>query len=171
MRAFHEKHPDLTIVQLDAHADLRDSYKGSPHNHACALHEISRNANVIQIGIRSMDMSEKQYLKKENCYFAKDIVGTTEWVEDALAKITQPVYITIDLDVFDPSIMPATGTPEPGGMGWYEVLHFIKTVISRKNVLGFDLVELAPIKGQPASDFLAAKLYYKLLSYQFSRGK
>jgi agmatinase len=118
-----------------------------------------------------MDISEKQYLKKENCYFAKDIVGTSEWIEKAMAKMTQPVYITIDLDVFDPSIMPATGTPEPGGLGWYEVLNFIKAVINKKNVLGFDLVELAPIIGQPASDFLTAKLYYKLLSYQFSRGK
>jgi agmatinase len=171
MRALHEQYPDLTIVQLDAHADLRTSYDGSPHNHACALHEISRRANVVQIGIRSMDISEKQYLKKENCYFAKDIVGTSEWIEKATAKMTQPVYITIDLDVFDPSIMPATGTPEPGGLGWYEVLNFIKAVINKKNVLGFDLVELAPIIGQPASDFLTAKLYYKLLSYQFSRGK
>lgn len=171
MRALHEKYPDITIVQLDAHADLRGSYDGSPYNHACALHEISRDTNVIQVGIRSMDISEKQYLKKENCYFAKDIVGESDWIEDAVAKMTEQVYITIDLDVFDPSIMPATGTPEPGGMGWYEVLRFIKAIINQRNVIGFDLVELAPIDGQPASDFLAAKLYYKLLSYQFNRGK
>ena len=167
IKAFYEKHPDITIVQLDAHADLRKAYLGSPYNHACALHDANEHANVIQVGIRSMDSCEKQYLKKEKCFFAQDIVGKQEWMDRAIAQMSDKVYITIDLDVFDPSIMPATGTPEPGGMDWYGVLTFLKAIFKSKNVLGFDLVELAPIKGNKAPEFLAAKLYYKMLSYKF----
>jgi agmatinase len=167
MKAFYEKYPDITIIQLDAHADLRKSYLGSPYNHACALHDANEHTNVIQVGIRSMDHCEKQYLKRENCFFAQDIVGRPDWMKQALEKMTDKIYITIDLDVFDPSIMPATGTPEPGGMDWYSVITFLKAIFQSKNVLGFDLVELAPIKGNKAPEFLAAKLYYKMLSYKF----
>ena len=167
MKAMYEQYPDLTIVQLDAHADLRKDYMGSPYNHACALHDANEQANVIQVGIRSMDVSEKQYMKKENCFFAKDIVGHKEWIKTAVEKMSNKVYITIDLDVFDPSIMPATGTPEPGGLDWYPVLAFLKEIFKTKNVMGFDLVELAPVKDNKAPEFLAAKLYYKMLSYKF----
>lgn len=171
IKAFYEKHPDITIVQLDAHADLRKCYMGSLYNHACALHDANEHANVIQVGIRSMDVSEKQYLKEDKCFFAQDIVGHTKWIKQALAKMTDKVYITIDLDVFDPAIMPATGTPEPGGLAWYEVTTFLKEIFKVKNVLGFDLVELAPIDGNKAPDFLAAKLYYKMLSYKFKNSE
>jgi agmatinase len=167
IKAMYEQYPDITIVQLDAHADLRKSYMGSEYNHACALHDANEHANVIQVGIRSMDVSEKQYLKKENCFFAKDIIGHSEWIKPAIAKMSGKVYITIDLDVFDPSIMPSTGTPEPGGLQWYPVVAFLKEIFKNKNVLGFDLVELAPLKDNKAANFLAAKLYYKMLSYKF----
>jgi len=106
-------------------------------------------------------------MKKENCFFAKDIVGHKEWIKTAVEKMSNKVYITIDLDVFDPSIMPATGTPEPGGLDWYPVLAFLKEIFKTKNVMGFDLVELAPVKDNKAPEFLAAKLYYKMLSYKF----
>jgi agmatinase len=114
-----------------------------------------------------MDKSEKQYLKKRKCYFAQSIVGKKNWMEKAVSQMTEDVYITLDLDVFDPSIMPSTGTPEPGGMTWYPMIEFLKKVFQEKNVVGFDIVELAPNPENKAPDFLAAKLYYKMLSYKF----
>ncbi|MFA6617968.1 MAG: agmatinase [Candidatus Neomarinimicrobiota bacterium] len=169
--AMIDKYPNITIVQLDAHADLRKDYLGSAYNHACALHRANERANLIQVGIRSMDFCEKQYLKNENCFFAQEIVGRTDWIQKALEKMTDKVYITVDLDVFDPSIMPSTGTPEPGGLDWYLATKFLKEIFKNKNVLGFDLVELAPIKDNKAPDFLAAKLYYKMLSYKFNKSE
>lgn len=168
IKALYEKHPDLTVVHLDAHADLRASYMGSPYNHACALHDASKHTNLIQVGIRSMDVSEKQFLDVDKCFFAQDIVDNNDWMEEAFELInTKHVYITIDLDAFDPSILPATGTPEPGGLAWYQTLEFLRRIFENNNVVGFDLVELAPIENHKASQFLAAKLYYKLLSYKF----
>ena len=171
IRAFYEKYSDISVLQLDAHADLRESYAGSPFNHACALHEANEHTRLVQVGVRSMDISEKQYLQKENCFFAKDITANHNWISTVLKRLGSKVYITVDLDVFDPSIMPSTGTPEPGGLLWYDVLELLKQVFKKREVLGFDIVELAPIDGQPASDFLAAKLYYKMLSYKFKEGK
>lgn len=167
IKAFYEHYNNLTILQLDAHADLRATYHGSPYNHACALHDASKNTNLIQVGIRSMDVSELEYLNREQCYFAETMHGNTEWMERSIAQMTDDVYITIDLDAFDPSIMPATGTPEPGGMLWNDTIKYLKRVFTEKNVVGFDIVELAPHEAHKASDFLAAKLYYKLLSYKF----
>ncbi len=167
IKAFYEKYPDITIVQLDAHADLRKSYLGTPYNHACALYDASQNANLLQIGIRSMDACEKQYMNYDKCFFAQDIANDAAWIDKAIGLMTDKVYITIDLDAFDPSILPGTGTPEPGGLQWYETLTFLKKIFQNKNVLGFDIVELAPIENHSASQFLSAKLYYKLLSYKF----
>ncbi|MBE0649367.1 MAG: agmatinase [Bacteroidales bacterium] len=167
IKAFYEKYPDISILQLDAHADLRPSYLGSTYNHACALHDASLHTNLVQVGIRSMDSVEKPFLKKENCFFAEDMAFDDSWFERSLNKLTGPVYITIDLDVFDPSIMPATGTPEPGGMYWNTVIRYLKKVFETKQVVGFDLVELAPMEENKAPNFLAAKLYYKMLSYKF----
>lgn len=169
IRAFRENFEDLTVLQLDAHSDLRPEYDGSKCNHACAVHEAQHTTNLIQVGIRSMDSVEKPYLKKENCFFAHDIQKNTDWMNDALGKITENVFITIDLDVFDPSIMPSTGTPEPGGLTWYQVIDFIRLVAKNKNIVGFDIMELCPNKSNKAPDFLAAKLYYKILSYVFSK--
>ncbi len=167
IKAFYEKYADLTILQLDAHTDLRPSYDGSAYNHACAVHDASQQANLIQVGIRSMDRTEKQYLDTDKCFFAQQIKGQHKWMRQAINKMTDTVYLTLDLDVFDPSIMPSTGTPEPGGMTWYEVLTFLKLVFEEKKVVGFDIVELSPTPDNRAPDFLAAKLYYKLLSYKF----
>lgn len=168
IKAFYEAHPDITILQLDAHTDLRPEYHGSPYNHACAVYDASKNANLIQVGIRSMDSSELPHLDRKKCYFAEDMFGTTNWMEESLSKITDKVYITLDLDVFDPSIMPSTGTPEPGGMQWNTMIQYLRKVFNQKNVLGFDIVELAPIVDLHGPDFLAAKLYYKMLSYKFA---
>ncbi len=169
LKAFYEKYPEITILQLDAHADLRPSYDGSKYNHACAVHEASKNANLIQVGIRSMDTVEKPFLNKKKCFFAEDICSQYEWMQKSIDLMSDKVYITVDLDVFDPSIMPATGTPEPGGLTWNPMIKYLKKVFEQKNVLGFDIVELAPIEGLQAPNFLVAKLYYKMLSYKFSK--
>ena len=166
IQAFYEKYPELTVLHLDAHADLRESYEGSQCNHACALHDASKHTNLIQVGIRSMDSSEKQYLNLDKCYFAHDMARSTLWQANSIKQMTENVYLTIDLDVFDPAIMPATGTPEPGGLDWNNTLAYLKQVFQERNVVGFDIVELAPMEGYPAPNFLAAKLYYKLLSYR-----
>ena len=167
IKAFYEKYPDITILQLDAHADLRKDYLGSKFNHACALHDASKNANLIQVGIRSMDICEKQYLNKEKCYFAQDIYLSKTWMQRSIDLMSDNVYITFDLDALDPSIMPSTGTPEPGGLDWNTTISYLKKVFDQKNVVGFDIVELAPIAGNKAPEFLVAKLYYSMLSYKF----
>jgi agmatinase len=169
MQAFYERYPGITIVQLDAHTDLRKSYLGSEYNHACALHRASRNTNVIQVGIRSMDACEKEYLNPEKCFFAHRIKSDAGWMQKALKLMSDKVYITLDLDVFDPSVMPSTGTPEPGGLDWYEVTGFLKDIFENKEVMGFDIVELAPVAGRKDPDFLAAKLYYRMLSLKFNK--
>jgi len=167
IRAFNEMFSSLTVLQLDAHADLRMEYEGSKCNHACAVYEASQNTNLIQVGIRSMDVIETTVMDKEKTYFAHEMAIDDTWMDSAVDQMTDNVFITIDLDVFDPSIMPSTGTPEPGGLLWYETLEFLKQVFAEKNVVGFDIVELCPNKNEKSSDFLAAKLYYKMLSYKF----
>lgn len=167
IKAFYEKYNNLTVVQLDAHADLRASYLDSPFNHACALYDASKNTNLIQIGIRSMDISEKENMNFSNVFFAEEMYQNSSWMEKSISKMTNDVYVTLDLDVFDPSIMPSTGTPEPGGMLWNEIIIFLNKLFTKKNVVGFDIVELAPIDNIVAPNYLVAKLYYKMLSYKF----
>ncbi|NND94130.1 MAG: agmatinase [Flavobacteriales bacterium] len=169
IRAHYESYPDVSVLQLDAHADLRPTYLGTPYNHACALYDASQQCNLVQVGIRSAEREELKYAQKGNVFWAQEMLKTSTWMRNSLDRLGENVYITIDLDVFDPSILPGTGTPEPGGLGWYEVLDFLRSVFANKNVLGFDIVELAPIPGHRSSEFLAAKLYYKMLSYYFDR--
>ncbi len=165
---FRNKFPNLTVLQLDAHADLRRSYLGLEYNHACALHKASQTTNLIQVGIRSMDSEEKQYLDPGKCFFAGDMYGKTSWIDESINLMTENVYLTLDLDVIDPSIMPSTGTPEPGGLDWHTTIRYLRKVFEMKNIVGFDMVEFAPIDGLTAPGFLVAKLYYKLLSYKFN---
>ena len=167
IRAFSKFYENLTVVQIDAHADLRQSYEGSTCNHACALYEASQTTHLIQVGIRSMEHNEKSVMNLDNVFFAHEMESDEYWIEQAIERMTDNVYITFDLDALDPSILPATGTPEPGGMRWYETLAFLCEVFKEKNVVGFDIVELCPEPALYASDFLAAKLYYKMLSYKF----
>jgi agmatinase len=169
IKAYYEKYPDLTVLQIDAHADLRPEYMGTPYNHACAVYDASRHTNLIQVGIRSMDVSEKEHMDMKKVYFAHQIMANDYWMEEAIKKMTDHVYITFDLDAFDSGIMPSTGTPEPGGMRWYQTLEFLRKVFNRKNVVGFDIVELLPSPENPAPDFIAAKLYYKMLTYKFEK--
>ena len=167
IRAFNEMFENITVLHIDAHADLRETYEGSKCNHACAVYEASQTTNLIQVGIRSMDAIEKTDMDTEKTYFAHEMNEDDSWMDSAIDQMTDNVFITFDLDAFDPSIMPSTGTPEPGGLLWFETLEFLKQVFDEKNVVGFDIVELCPNTTEKSSDFLAAKLYYKMLSYKF----
>ncbi|MHC4624163.1 MAG: agmatinase [Planctomycetota bacterium] len=160
---------DISVLQLDAHSDLRDEYDGSKYNHACVMARVRELAPIVQVGVRSMDSCEKEFINSQNTFFAKDICGGQGWIDSVLERLSDKVYITIDLDVFDISIMPFVGTPEPGGLLWYDVLALLRTVFEKRQVAGFDVVELCPNEHSKASDFLAAKLIYKLLSYKFAR--
>jgi agmatinase len=170
-----EKNPGTTVLQLDAHLDLRDEYDGSKYNHACVMARVREFCPIVQVGIRSMDSCERQRMEQENIFFAKDIYPRSclrqeeagGWVSKVIERLSDKVYITIDLDVFDPAIMPSTGTPEPGGLQWYEVLGLLRAVCEQKSVVGFDVTELCPNERNKAPDFLAAKLIYKLLSYKY----
>ncbi len=165
--AASENFPDLSVLQLDAHADLRPEYDGSEFNHACAMHWASKNTNLVQVGIRSMDESENKHINKARFFSAEYIAKNRGWQKQVVNKLTENVYLSIDLDCFDPAVMPSTGTPVPGGMEWYSTLELLKTVAQNKNIIGFDIVELAPDNNNKAPDFLAANLYYKILSYIF----
>ena len=167
IKAHSEHFKDLTVLQLDAHSDLREEYNGSKYNHACVMARAKEFCPIVQVGIRSMSSEEIDLMDKTRVFFAKEIHNKTDWIKKVISKLSKNVYISIDLDVFDPSIMPSTGTPEPGGLLWYEVLELLKTVIEKTNVVGFDVVELCPDDRNSAPDFMAAKLIYKLLSYKF----
>lgn len=170
VQAHSDRFKCMSVLQLDAHSDLRDEYDGSKYNHGSVMARIKEICPIVQVGIRSMDASEKENLGKNNVFFAKDIYSNPEWMDRAISLLKNSVYITIDLDVFDPSIMPSTGTPEPGGLGWYDVLLLLKKVFESRNVVGFDVVELCPNKHNKAPNFAAAKLVYSLLSYKFCQG-
>jgi agmatinase len=158
---------DLTVLQLDAHADLRESYHGSMFNHACVMARIEEICETVQVGIRSMSREEFNRLDTVRVFFARDIFLRSDWVEKVVELLSANVYVTIDLDVFDPSVIPSTGTPEPGGLSWYQVIRLLKEVAENRNVVGFDVVELVPNEHNKAPDFIAAKLVFKFLSYIF----
>ncbi|MBI5187008.1 MAG: agmatinase [Nitrospinae bacterium] len=168
--AMKEKHGNFSVLQLDAHSDLRESYWGTPYSHASAMRRTLDFAPVTQVGIRSSSKEEESQLKRnaENIFWARKIVGQRDWLGRMIAGLGEKVYITIDLDALDPSIMPAVGTPEPGGLLWYETLNILKTVCREKEIIGFDVVELLPQPENAAPDFLAAKLVSKLIGYVFS---
>ncbi|TVR74611.1 MAG: agmatinase [Marinilabiliales bacterium] len=169
MKAFAERYNELTFLQIDAHSDMRNEYEGSGHNHACVMARASEMAPVVQVGIRAVDSAELSLISTEKVFFAHQIHDNDKWMDRAVSMLTENVYLTIDLDALDPSIMPSTGTPEPGGMGWYQTLEFIRRVIASKNLVGFDVVELCPSRDNKAPDFLAAKLIYRILSMQFAK--
>ncbi|GAB4312687.1 MAG: agmatinase [Bacteroidales bacterium] len=158
---------NLTILQIDAHTDLRQEYEGSQYNHACVMARAREVAPIVQVGIRSMDISEKPYLPEGSVFWADYIRNHSNWMEEAISRLSENVYLTFDLDGLDPSILPSTGTPEPGGLYWHETIEFLKKVIESRNLVGFDVVELCPNPADKSSDFLASKLIYKLLSYRF----
>ena len=165
IQAHAARHPDLCVLQLDAHADLRPEYEGSPFNHACVMARVAELCPVVQVGIRSMDAAERAAMRPGTVFWAHAIAEDPRWVEAAVARLAPTCYVTIDLDVFDPSLMPSTGTPEPGGLFWYDVTRLLRAASRKSRIVGFDVVELCPSAHNRAPDFLAAKLVYKLLSY------
>ena len=166
-KAFSEHFTNLSILQLDAHADLREVYEGSSYNHACAMARMREFAPVIQVGIRSMSQEEASCADWERIFPAHELYLDKTKYQKATEILSENVYLTIDLDVFDPSLVPSTGTPEPGGPEYFEIMNFLKEVIGKKNVVGFDVVELCPSPANKAPDFIAAKIIYQLLSYKF----
>ena len=167
LRAFKEKYHDLCVLELDAHADLRDEYVGTKYSHACVTRRALEFCPVTQVGIRSLSWEEQQFLNQNKMqpFYISQLTLDSGSSQQIIASLTNNVYLSVDLDVFDPSIMPAVGTPEPGGMQWHEVLNLLKSVTENKHVVGFDLVELCPKEGPAACAFLAAKLAYKLIGY------
>ena len=172
IKAHHEKYENLSVLQIDAHADLRDEYDGTPHSHASIMARVVKDLHIpsVQIGIRSISSDEAHSLKQglpTRIYWARDVVGRTDWIDEAIDNLTDNVYLTIDIDGLDPSIMPTTGTPEPGGLGWYETLTLIRKLAEKKRVIGMDLVEYSYVPDQDAPAFLCSKLVYKSLAYIF----
>jgi agmatinase len=170
VRAAASRYPDLTVLQVDAHADTRESYEGSAFNHACVMARAREQCAVVQVGIRSVDVEEMSALDPERVLWAHELRDrpAVEWVPRVTRLLGPHVYVTIDLDAFDPSLVPATGTPEPGGLGWYQVNDLLSAVARSSRVVGFDVVELLPTRGEHASAFTAAKLVYRFLAEIFA---
>jgi agmatinase len=167
VQAMQEKYPALSVLQLDAHADLRDSYQGSPYSHAAVARRIAEICPLVQVGIRSMSVEEAVFMAAGTVrtLTVDTIRADKGWQEKVLEYLSGDVYVTIDLDVFDPAVMPSTGTPEPDGLAWRDVLSLLRKLSRRRLIRGFDVVELAPVPGLVAPDFLAAKLVYRLMGY------
>jgi agmatinase len=173
IRAHAEKYPNLSILQIDAHADLRDTYDGTPYSHASIMARVVKDLKIpsVQVGIRSISADEARSLDDlpTRIFWARDIVGRDDWWDDAVEGLTENVYLTIDIDGLDPSLVSATGTPEPGGLGWYDAIGLIRTLARNRNVVGMDLTEYSYVEGQSASAFLCAKLIYKTLAFVFEK--
>jgi N1-aminopropylagmatine ureohydrolase len=163
------KYPALSVLQIDAHADLRDSYMGSAQNHACAMRRTLEHARLTQVGIRSLSTDEARILPKlsTKVFYDVSMREDPDWILRVVDTLSDEVYVTIDVDGIDPAIMPATGTPEPGGLSWTEITRLLRVTSERRRVVSADIVELSPIPGMVAPNFLCAKLAYKLLTYQF----
>ena len=173
IKAHAEKFHDISVLQIDAHADLRDAYDGTPHSHASIMARVVKDLRIpaVQVGIRSISSEEARLIGTgipTNIFWAKDIVGRTDWIDKAIDSLTDKVYLTIDIDGLDPSIVPTTGTPEPGGLGWYETLALIRRLAERKKIIGMDLVEYSYFENYDSPAFLCAKLVYKSLAYIFN---
>jgi agmatinase len=166
IRAAARRFDDLTVLQIDAHADTRESYQGSTCNHACVMARAREVAAIVQVGLRSVDVSEIPALDRERVFWAHEILAADDeaWIPAVEERLTAHVYLTIDLDGFDPSVLPATGTPEPGGLSWAQVEALVRRVARHRTVVAFDVVELLPHEAHWASDFLAAKLVHRTLA-------
>jgi agmatinase len=169
VEALAARHPGLSVLQIDAHADLRDTFMGTPYNHACAMRRVLDHARTTQVGIRSLSPEEAAAAPglPTRIFYDHNMREDPSWMDRVVDSLSETVYITIDADGLDPAIMPAVGTPEPGGLSWYETLKLLRNVIQARHVVGCDLVELAPLAGNVAPNFLCAKLVYKILSYTF----
>lgn len=170
VQALKEKFRNVCVLQLDAHADLRDEYLGTKYSHACVMRRIHELCPIVQVGVRSLSSEERQFItqNKIHTFYITTSSSDLAPAEHIISSLSDDVYVSIDLDVFDPSIMPAVGTPEPGGMQWHEVLKLLNYVTRHKRVIGFDLVELCPKDCTDSCAYLAAKLAYKFIGYAIS---
>jgi agmatinase len=173
VKAYQKKEPKLSVLQLDAHADLRDHYEGTSFSHACVMRRIQElGIPTVGIGIRSLSQEEANYLKKHPgkaaIYSSQKVKQERDWISQIIATLHSPVYVSIDIDVFDPAFVPGTGTPEPGGLDWFEITELLSAVSKKVDIIGFDVVELSPLSGQVVSEFLAARLIYKFINYLFA---
>jgi agmatinase len=178
VRAAVMRTPGLSVLQIDAHADTRETYGGSAYNHACVMARVRELCPIVQVGIRSLDTSEVQGVDEERVFFAHEIAaaragaadtsGVRDWMKRAVGLLSDDVYVTFDVDAFDPSVMPATGTPEPGGLYWYEANELLRLVAVSRRIVAFDVVELIDMPGHHASAFTAAKLVYRFLAEIFA---
>ena len=172
IKAHAEKYHNMSVLQIDAHADLRDTYDGTPHSHASIMARVVKDLRIpsVQVGIRSISADEARLLATgipTKIYWARDVAGKTKWIDEAIDNLTENVYLTIDIDGLDPSLVPTTGTPEPGGLGWYETLELIRKLAERKRIVGMDLVEYSYVESYDSPAFLCSKLVYKSLAYIF----
>lgn len=168
IKAVGEFFNDITVLHLDAHTDMRDTYLQNKYSHACTMARVKEIVpDIVSVGIRSIASSELKKIDKDKIFYAREIHSSSDWIKKVIGKLSKNVFLNIDIDVFDPSVMPSVGTPEPGGLNWYQVLELIKSVSVERNIVSFDVVELCPHLENVASDFLAAKLIYKTLSYIF----
>ena len=167
-RAFAKHYDEFSILQLDAHSDMRPEYEGSTHNHACVMARGKEVATVAQVGIRSSAIEEKENIDPDRIFYAHEIKESdSSWMYQVSQKLSDNVYVTIDLDVLDPAYMPSTGTPEPDGLAYRDIINFLKLINERHNIIGLDVVELCPNEINKAPDFLASKLIYQILSMRF----
>lgn len=164
------RHADLSVLHVDAHADLRDAFMGSRYNHACAMRRVLEHAPATQVGIRSLSAEEAAALPelRTTIFYDHDLRADPAWIDRVVDSLGERVYVTIDCDGLDPAVMPAVGTPEPGGLSWYELLALVRTAATRRQVVACDIVELCPIPGLVAPNFLCARLVYKILTYRFA---
>jgi agmatinase len=172
IKAHVEKYPDLSVLHFDAHADLRESYEGSKYSHASVMARVCEfmdPARLVQVGIRALSPEEAEFIRQRSVatFYAHQIRAMESWVESVLPKLSEHVYVSFDVDAFDPPIMPSTGTPEPNGLYWPETMRLLRLVGERKTIVGFDVVEFAPYKGVTHPDYTTAKLTYKLMNYAF----
>lgn len=165
VKAYREVYPNLSVLQLDAHPDLRDEYLGTRYGHASVMRRVREHCSIVQVGIRSLSLEEHELIRRENLrtFYAESLSPNS--TREIISALTNEVYVTVDLDVLDPSIMSAVGTPEPGGLGWDQTLRLLRGVAERRHIVGCDLVEFCPAVGPAACAFTAAKLAYKLIGY------
>lgn len=174
IKAHAENYNNLTVLQLDAHADLQNAYEGNPWSHASVMkrvQEIPQVRKIISVGVRSLAEAEIPNLNTKHTFFSHQLDREGRWMDQVIAQLESPIYVTFDVDVFDSALMPSTGTPEPGGLDWKTTIAFLKKVAKSKKIVGFDVVELSPQKGNHAPDYLTAKLVYQLLSFIFNQKK
>jgi agmatinase len=174
IKAYLEKYPDLSVLHFDAHADLRDTYEGSKFSHACVMARVCEfmdPTRLVQIGIRALSTEEVEFIRRKGVttFYAHQIRASENWIAAVLPRLSQNVYVSFDVDAFDPPIMPSTGTPEPNGLFWPETMKLLHLVGQQKNIVGFDVVEFAPNSSVQHPDYTAAKLTYKLMNYAFNK--